>query len=324
MPRVVEQARAPRRSAPRRPAPAGRAASGASFITACVPASDESNARSGFASIRACTSGASLSARSRRKPFSSSEYSRRVSAVPRLDSRSRSSRAPASSSRSASSAITSASIAGSSEPSTSAPTCVNWRKRPGLRRLVPEERAPVPEPHRLRALVHAVLDVRAADRSGALRPQRQRPPAHVLEREHLLLHDVRGLPHAAREQLGVLEHGRLEVAVAGALERRRRQAEQRRAAPASPPAARRRCPSAPGGSAGQLRQERVGRALGAEGRDAHVAGVDGRLARAASRPARGSTRAASASRRPEGRCGRPSPGRGRRPRRRPARPGSRT
>ena len=86
---------------------------------------------------------------------------------------------------------------------------------PGLGRLVAEERAPVAQLHRLGQLVHAVLHVGAARARGALRPQRQRAPALVLEREHLLLHDVRGLAHAAREHLGVLEHGRVERRVAG-------------------------------------------------------------------------------------------------------------
>ncbi len=85
---------------------------------------------------------------------------------------------------------------------------------PGLGRLVAEERPPVPELHRLRELVHAVLDVGAADAGGALGPQRQRPPGLVLEGEHLLLHDVGGLPDAAREQVGVLEDRRVERLVA--------------------------------------------------------------------------------------------------------------
>ena len=76
---------------------------------------------------------------------------------------------------------------------------------PGLRALVAEEARQVPELHRLGQLVHAVLDVGAADRRGALRPQRERAPAAVLERVHLLLDDVGGLADAAREQLGPLE-----------------------------------------------------------------------------------------------------------------------
>ena len=51
----------------------------------------------------------------------------------------------------------------------------------GLGALVAEEARQVPELHRLAALVHAVLDVGAADRRGALGAQRQRAPAAVLE-----------------------------------------------------------------------------------------------------------------------------------------------
>src|SRR3712207_8175670 len=63
-----------------------------------------------------------------------------------------------------------------------------------------EERLDVPELHRLRALVHAVLEVGAAHGCGALGTQGQRPPAGVLEGVHLLAHDVRRSPDAAREQ----------------------------------------------------------------------------------------------------------------------------
>jgi hypothetical protein len=88
----------------------------------------------------------------------------------------------------------------------------------GLRRLVAEERSEVPQLHRLRQLVHAVLGVGAADARRALRPQRERTARLVGEGEHLLLHDVGRLPHPAREQLRVLEHGRLERLVAGTAE----------------------------------------------------------------------------------------------------------
>ena len=91
---------------------------------------------------------------------------------------------------------------------------------PGLRALVAEEAGQVPELHGLAALVHAVLDVGPAHGGGALGPERQRAPGLVLEREHLLAHDVGGLADAAREQLGGLEHGRLDPLVAGALEDR--------------------------------------------------------------------------------------------------------
>jgi hypothetical protein len=67
---------------------------------------------------------------------------------------------------------------------------------PRLRRLLAEEARQVPELHGLRELVHPVLHVRAHRRRGALRPQRVGAVVG-LEGEHLLLDDVRRLPHAA-------------------------------------------------------------------------------------------------------------------------------
>ena len=84
-----------------------------------------------------------------------------------------------------------------------------------LRGLGAKEARQVPELHGLRQLVHPVLDVGAAHRSGALGAQRQRPPSAIVERVHLLLDDVGGLPHPPREQLGRLERGRLDPLVAG-------------------------------------------------------------------------------------------------------------
>ena len=95
-----------------------------------------------------------------------------------------------------------------------------------LRALAAEVGAEVPELHRLRPLVHAVLEVGAADRRGALGAQRDALRVG-LERVHLLLHDVGRLPHPAREQLGRLERGRLDPLVAGALEDRARLALER-------------------------------------------------------------------------------------------------
>ena len=88
--------------------------------------------------------------------------------------------------------------------------------RPG--RLVPEERAPRPELDRLGQLVHSVPDVSAAEGGGRLGPQRERAAGLVLEGEHLLLDDVRRLPHPAREQLGVLERSASQGLVARAAE----------------------------------------------------------------------------------------------------------
>jgi hypothetical protein len=85
----------------------------------------------------------------------------------------------------------------------------------GLRALATEERAQVPELHRLGELVHAVLEVRAADRRGALRAQRD---LLLGEGVHLLLDDVGRRADAAGEQVGLLEQRRLDPRVAGGLE----------------------------------------------------------------------------------------------------------
>ena len=107
---------------------------------------------------------------------------------------------------------------------------------PGLRALVAKEARQVPELHRLAALVHAVLDVGAADGRGALGTQRERAPAAVGEGEHLLAHDVGRLADAAGEQLGGLEGGCLDALVAGALRaaRGREYSSSVRAAACSP------------------------------------------------------------------------------------------
>ena len=78
---------------------------------------------------------------------------------------------------------------------------------PRLRLLVAEHRAVVPELHRLRQLVHAVLHVGAADGRRALGTQRQRAVALVPERVHLFAHDIGGLTDAALEQPRLLELG---------------------------------------------------------------------------------------------------------------------
>ena len=103
---------------------------GAAAITALVPSSSESKARIGLASIRPRTSPERSSSLARRYAFSSSRYSAREAAVPRLESRSRIPSTP-SSRRSSSSRITcSASTSGESEPIASASIWWNWRKRP--------------------------------------------------------------------------------------------------------------------------------------------------------------------------------------------------
>jgi len=100
-----------------------------------------------------------------------------------------------------------------------------------LRRLVAEERSPVPELHRLGRLVHAVLDVCAADRGGALGPERERAAALIVEREHLLLDHVGRVADPALEQLGGLEDGCLHRPVSGAAEYLLGEVEQAQARP---------------------------------------------------------------------------------------------
>ena len=67
---------------------------------------------------------------------------------------------------------------------------------------------------RLRLAVQAVLEVGAHDRSSRLGAKRERPVAAVLERVHLLRDDVRPLPGRAREEVGLLEDGRVDPAIA--------------------------------------------------------------------------------------------------------------
>ena len=87
-----------------------------------------------------------------------------------------------------------------------------------LRPRVAEHRREVPELHRLRLARQAVLEVGAHDRRRALRAQRQLALAAVRERVHLLADDVGGVARRAREQRGVLERRRDDLAEAGALE----------------------------------------------------------------------------------------------------------
>ena len=70
------------------------------------------------------------------------------------------------------------------------------------------------ELHRLGLAVQPVLDVRTADRRRALRPQRQRTAAAILEGVHLLLDDVGALTRRPLEELRVLEPGSLDAGVA--------------------------------------------------------------------------------------------------------------
>src|SRR5947208_14744413 len=84
-----------------------------------------------------------------------------------------------------------------------------------LRRRVAVHRRDREQLLRLRLAVEPVLEVGADDRRGSLRPKRQRATAAVFERVHLLLDDIRARARRAREELGVLEDGRLDAAVTG-------------------------------------------------------------------------------------------------------------
>ena len=134
-----------------------------------------------------------------------------------------------------------------------------------------------------------MLEVGSADRRGPFRTERQRAPAAVIERVHLLLDDVGRLADPAREQLGGLERRRFDPSVARRLEDPRGVGFERGAA----------CriggehiERASGGLdhaheiepeglilVREFAQERIRVALLAERRDPHVAGVDDRLGR---------------------------------------------
>src|SRR5690606_8920115 len=85
-----------------------------------------------------------------------------------------------------------------------------------LRLLVPEHRPRAPHPLTL-VVQQAVRDHGAHHAGGPLRPQGQRVPARILEREHLLLHDVRELSDRTLEQRRVLHdrHADLPIGVRG-------------------------------------------------------------------------------------------------------------
>ena len=82
-----------------------------------------------------------------------------------------------------------------------------------LGRLVAEHRREVPELHRQRQLVHAVLHEGADHRRRALGAQRQGAAAAVLEGVHLLPDHVGAGADAAHEDLGLLEGRRHDLAV---------------------------------------------------------------------------------------------------------------
>src|SRR6185437_14464008 len=87
-----------------------------------------------------------------------------------------------------------------------------------LHPVVAEHGQLVPDLHRLRLVVQAVLEVRPHHAGGALRAQRQVAVAAVLEAVHLLAHHVRAEAGGAPVDAGVLEGGRDDLEVAGRLE----------------------------------------------------------------------------------------------------------
>ena len=83
----------------------------------------------------------------------------------------------------------------------------------GLRPLVAEHRAGVPEPA-LRIAQQAAVDAQAHRARGALRAQAHRVLVAVDKGKHLLLDNVRGLAHTAGEELGRLQHRHAHLGVA--------------------------------------------------------------------------------------------------------------
>ena len=160
--------------------------------------------------------------------------------------------------------ISSASTSGESEPITSASIWLNWRKRPAWgrswRKYGPQHQSFTG----CGELVHPVLDVGAADRRRALGPQREAALALVGEGEHLLVDDVGALPDTAREQLGVLEHRRLDPPVTGAGAESTAAVSLDRSRSAARRAGCRRCPGGPGNARSSLRRgnERAAHAAG--------------------------------------------------------------
>jgi len=82
-----------------------------------------------------------------------------------------------------------------------------------LRLVVAVHRGDREELHGLRLALHAVLEIRPADRRGAFGPERELAAAPVLEDVHLLLHDVGAGARRPLEEVHVLEHRRLDAPV---------------------------------------------------------------------------------------------------------------
>ena len=172
---------------------------------------------------------------------------------------------------------------------------------------------------RLRLAVQAVLEVGAHDRRRRLRAERQRAVAAVGERVHLLRDDVRALARRAAKQLRVLEHRRVDPAVAVQRAQPLELPDHllperllgREGCRASRAALRSVTPAAPRGTDCGRARRRASSAGRGRSRRRSPAG--------SGRRARGSTRASVSQSPAGGRCGRPSRRRGRR-RRRGSRP----
>lgn len=93
------------------------------------------------------------------------------------------------------------------------PELVVLPKASGLGPLIPKVRGEVVELDGLRQRAHAVLQVGADHRGRAFGPEGEAVPPLVQEGVHLLVHDVRPLPHAPHEQARLLEHGRPDPAI---------------------------------------------------------------------------------------------------------------
>src|SRR6185312_7809023 len=82
-----------------------------------------------------------------------------------------------------------------------------------LRALPPEHRPHVVELRNAGLLVEPVFEIRAHHRRRGLGSQRQRTPVAILERVHLLAHDVGVRSNAAREKLRLFENRRANLSV---------------------------------------------------------------------------------------------------------------
>ena len=83
-----------------------------------------------------------------------------------------------------------------------------------LRPLVAENRCYIVKPHRLRQVMHPVLNIGTTYRSRALRAQSHHRPTPVSEGVHLLGHEVSLLTDAVGEKASVFENRGLDAAIA--------------------------------------------------------------------------------------------------------------